>query len=254
MLEFIICSICPIPGTGNIYWSFIEAPRFRSRNSISMGSMGYVLKPVPVDVLLSLLMIGRIYLFCRFIVLHSKQFQDASTRTLAALNRIQVNFTFVMKTVLDQRPMLFLSIFLLAFWVTSAWSFVQCERPGRDEESQVLYANAMWFIAATFNGNGYGDIVPKTIAGRVIGIFVGIIGAIISSILIAVVSRNILLSQGQRNVNNFMNDSRMSQEHKNSAARVIQTMWKTYRCLHSNQVADRLLRKCQRQFLNAIYE
>jgi hypothetical protein len=57
-----------------------------------------------------------------------------------------------MKTVLDQRPMLFLSIFLLAFWVTSAWSFVQCERVGREEETQVLYSNAFWFIAATFNG------------------------------------------------------------------------------------------------------
>ena len=29
--------------------------------------------------------------------------QDASTRTLAALNRIKVNFTFVMKTALDQQ-------------------------------------------------------------------------------------------------------------------------------------------------------
>lgn len=45
-------------------------------------------------------------------------------------------------------------------------------------------------------------------------------GAIISSILIAVISRNILLSQGQRNVNNFMHDSKLTREHKNAAAKV----------------------------------
>ncbi|VDL68381.1 unnamed protein product [Nippostrongylus brasiliensis] len=68
--------------------------------------------------------------------------------------------------------------------------------------------------------NGYGDIVPQTHAGRIIAIFVGVVGAIISSILIAVISRNILLSQGQRNVNNFMHDSKLTREHKNAAAKV----------------------------------
>ena len=91
-------------------------------------------------------MLGRVYLIGRFSVLHSKQFQDASTRTLAALNRIQVNFSFVMKTVLDQRPLEFLTIFTLIFWVVTAWIFAQCERIGREEEPAILYSNALWFI------------------------------------------------------------------------------------------------------------
>ncbi|KAI6209611.1 hypothetical protein M3Y96_00239100 [Aphelenchoides besseyi] len=249
LLEFVICAISPLPGTSTVSWTFVDA-----KNRGHMSSMASILRPVPTDVVLSLLMIGRIYLFCRFIVLHSNHFKDASTRTLAALNRIQVNFTFVMKTVLDQRPMLFLSIFLLGFWLISAWTFVQSEREGRDEEWSVLYSNAFWFIAATFNGNGYGDVVPKTIAGRLIGIIVGVIGCIVSSILIAVISRSIVLTTGQLRVNNFICETRLSQELKHAAARVLQKTWKIYRCQHESNAPDHLLRKHQRKFLNAIYD
>lgn len=79
-------------------------------------------------------------------------------------------------------------------------------------------------------------------------------GATVSSILIAVISRKIVLSPGQRNVNNFMNDSRLTQEHKDAAASVLQKTWHIYKCMHSADEGDRLLRKHQRQFLNAIHK
>jgi hypothetical protein len=54
--------------------------------------------------------------------------------------------------VLDQHPMLFLSVFLIIFWLITTWSFAQCERFGRkDEDPFLLYTNALWFIAITFN-------------------------------------------------------------------------------------------------------
>ncbi|KAK6032260.1 Calcium-activated SK potassium channel, partial [Ostertagia ostertagi] len=217
--EFLLCAICPLPGTGTLHWSFIET----ARNMQASHGRSFYMKEVPLDVPLSILMLSRVYLFARFMVLHSKQFQDASTRTLAALNRIQVNFSFVLKTVLDQQPILFLTAFTIVFWIVTSWTFVQCERFGQADQDvpSILYSNALWFIAITFMLNGYGDIVPQTHAGRIIAIFVGVIGAIISSILIAVISRNILLSQGQRNVNNFMHDSKLTREHKNAAAKLV---------------------------------
>ncbi|CAJ0935484.1 unnamed protein product, partial [Mesorhabditis belari] len=258
VVEFSVCAICPIPGTGHLKWAYIET----SRNPVFQAdgqqpSNGFAMHEVPVDVILSLLMLFRSYLLARFMVLHSKQFQDASTRTLAALNRIQVNFSFVMKTLLDQQPIFFLTCFTLVFWILTSWTFVQCERYGNKEQAEVpsiMYSNALWFIAITFMLNGYGDIVPQTHAGRIIAIFVGVVGAIISSILIAVISRNILLSQGQRNVNNFMNDSKLTREHKHAAARVLQHTWYIHKCLQSSEPsADGMLRFHQRRFLHAIH-
>ncbi|PAV78734.1 hypothetical protein WR25_07424 [Diploscapter pachys] len=239
-------------GTGTMKWSFIESSR--SIHATHSGRT-FDVREVPVDVLLSMLMLCRSYLFARFMVLHSKQFQDASTRTLAALNRIQVNFSFVMKTVLDQRPLLFLTTFTIIFWLFMSWAFVTLERFGLEDQDapSIMYSNALWFIAITFMLNGYGDVVPQTNAGRILAIFVGVMGAIISSILIAVISRNILLSQGQRNVNNFMYDSKLTREHKHAAARVLQHTWKIHVYLKAGEGFDGRLRAQQRKFLRAIH-
>lgn len=50
-----------------------------------------------------------------------------------------------------------------------------------------------------------------------------------------------------------MNDSRLIQEHKNAAARVLQKTWHIYKCLQSTDTPDNLLRRHQRRFLDAIY-
>ncbi|VDK51751.1 unnamed protein product [Gongylonema pulchrum] len=104
--------------------------------------------------------------------------------------------------------------------------------------------------------NGYGDIVPRTQCGRIIAIFVGVVGATVSSILIAVISRKILLTEDQRNVNNFMNDSKLTKEYKHAAARVLQHTWHIYKCLTASQSkhADSVLRDYQRKFLGSIHK
>ncbi|KAH7932465.1 hypothetical protein HPB51_029269 [Rhipicephalus microplus] len=55
-------------------------------------------RDVPVDVTLSLPMFLRLYLICRVMLLHSKLFTDASSRSIGALNRINFNTRFVLKT------------------------------------------------------------------------------------------------------------------------------------------------------------
>ncbi|EGT29908.1 hypothetical protein CAEBREN_32036 [Caenorhabditis brenneri] len=254
-MEFVACAICPLPGSGQMNWTFIDPSLHKDGTGEGRAIQTRTIE-VPVDIILSCFMLFRSYLFARFMVLHSKQFQDASTRTLAALNRIQVNFSFVIKTSLDQQPVLFLTSFTFIFWIIMSWMFVQCERYGFSGKNPqtILYSNSLWFIAITFMLNGYGDIVPQTNAGRCIAIFVGVIGAVISSILIAVISRNILLSQGQRNVNNFMYDSKLAREHKEAAARVLQHTWHIHKCLQGGEGGNRRLRTYQRKFLKAIHK
>ena len=64
----------PLPGTGTLTWSFIEPPRSVWNNHGKERNFLQV-REVPVDVILSLLMLSRVYLVGRWQVLHSKQFQ-----------------------------------------------------------------------------------------------------------------------------------------------------------------------------------
>lgn len=80
-LELAICAVHPIPGQYYFLWT----TKLANKNK-AMGS-----EYVPYDVALSLPMFLRLYLICRVMLLHSKLFTDASSRSIGALNRINFN-------------------------------------------------------------------------------------------------------------------------------------------------------------------
>ncbi|KAF8382907.1 kcnl-1 [Pristionchus pacificus] len=212
-LEILVCSICPFPGTGSINWPHINA----ETRAVKMI-------PVPVDALLAVPMFLRSYLLCRFMVLHSKQFQV-------------------------------LVVFTVSYWICMSWMFTQCERYDEKLTSEHYYLNSMWFIMVTFMSIGYGDIVPNTYCGRTLSIATGIVGAGVSSALIAVISRKLELSRAEKHVNNFMADSKLTNQRKNAAASVLQETWfihKYKKMLHKGD--DLRLRHHQRRFLHSINE
>lgn len=84
-LELGICAIHPIPGE---YY-------FRWETKLSNKNKAQGFADVPFDVVLSLPMFLRLYLICRVMLLHSKLFTDASSRSIGALNRINFNTRWV---------------------------------------------------------------------------------------------------------------------------------------------------------------
>ncbi|KNC23564.1 Small conductance calcium-activated potassium channel protein [Lucilia cuprina] len=82
---------------------------------------------VPYDVALSLPMFLRLYLICRVMLLHSKLFTDASSRSIGALNRINFNTRFVLKTLMTICPGTVLLVFMVSLWIIASWTLRQCE-------------------------------------------------------------------------------------------------------------------------------
>uniref|UniRef100_A0A1I7ZS15 CaMBD domain-containing protein n=1 Tax=Steinernema glaseri TaxID=37863 RepID=A0A1I7ZS15_9BILA len=243
-IEVMVCAVCPFPGTGFMVWPFLSAED-RKPEPVE----------VPVDVVLSVPMFLRSYLLCRFMVLHSKQFQDAATRSIAALNRISMDFRFVIKTMMADHPLRVLIVFTVSYWVCMSWMFTQCERYEGKVSADHYYLNSMWFIMVTFMSIGYGDIVPNTYCGRTLSITTGIVGAGVSSALIAVISRKLELSRAEKHVNNFMADSKLTNQRKNAAASVLQQTWFIHKYQRPNSKGDDLrLRHHQRKFLSSINE
>jgi potassium intermediate/small conductance calcium-activated channel subfamily N len=83
---------------------------------------------VYIDVILSLPMFFRLYLICRVMLLHSKLFTDASSRSIGAFNRIKFNTTFVLKTLMTICPGTVLLVFILSLFIIASWTVRVCER------------------------------------------------------------------------------------------------------------------------------
>lgn len=119
-LELAVCAIHPVPGHYRFTWTARLA--FTYAPSVAEAD---------VDVLLSIPMFLRLYLLGRVMLLHSKIFTDASSRSIGALNKITFNTRFVMKTLMTICPGTVLLVFSISSWIIAAWTVRVCERCAR---------------------------------------------------------------------------------------------------------------------------
>lgn len=217
LIELTICSICPLPGVGTVEWPLLGVGE-RLPHTVH----------IPVDVLLCLPMFLRLYIACRYLVLHSVHFQDPATKAMASLNQISVDFPFVVRTQLTERPLSIIAFSTVCFWLILAWMLTQCERYTHSDDigSNRHIIDFIWFEIVTFFSIGYGDVQVETYCGRALAIITGIIGTLMSSLLIALVGRRMQLSLSERRVNQVIAESQLSIQYKHSAARVLQSTWR----------------------------
>lgn len=116
-VELGVCAIHPIPGDFRFTWN-------------TMHHDGFIMlsREVSIDILLSLPMFLRLYLIARVMLLHSKLFTDASSRSIGALNRINFDTKFVLKTLMTICPGTVLLVNILSLWIIASWFLRACER------------------------------------------------------------------------------------------------------------------------------
>lgn len=117
LLEIVVCAVHPIPGFYTFTW--------QARQSFT-GMTTHT--TADVDILLSIPMFLRLYLIARVMLLHSRLFTDASSRSIGALNKINFNTRFVMKTLMTICPGTVLLVFSISLWIIAAWTIRACER------------------------------------------------------------------------------------------------------------------------------
>lgn len=122
-LELVICAVHPVPGQYYFQWTTKLANKDKR-----MGT-----ELVPYDVALSLPMFLRLYLICRVMLLHSKLFTDASSRSIGALNRINFNTRWVYLLYIWGKTKIWgqwgrLSFQLYTHMYTESWVYIICKR------------------------------------------------------------------------------------------------------------------------------
>ncbi|KTG43106.1 hypothetical protein cypCar_00021971, partial [Cyprinus carpio] len=243
VLELLVCAIHPIPGQYVFTWTARLA--FTYTPSVADAD---------VDIILSIPMFLRLYLIGRVMLLHSKLFTDASSRSIGALNKINFNTRFVMKTLMTICPGTVLLVFSISSWIIAAWTVHVCERYHDKVEVTSNFLGAMWLISITFLSIGYGDMVPNTYCGKGVCLLTGIMGAGCTALVVAVVARKLELTKAEKHVHNFMMDTQLCKRVKNTAANVLRETWLIYKHTKLVKKIDHAkVRKHQRKFLQAIH-
>ncbi|XP_076139378.1 small conductance calcium-activated potassium channel protein 2 [Alosa pseudoharengus] len=243
-LEILVCAIHPIPGNYTFTWTarlaFSYAPSKANAD---------------VDIILSIPMFLRLYLIARVMLLHSKLFTDASSRSIGALNKINFNTRFVMKTLMTICPGTVLLVFTISLWIIAAWTVRACERYHDSLDVTSNFLGAMWLISITFLTIGYGDMVPNTYCGKGVCLLTGIMGAGCTALVVAVVAKKLELTKAEKHVHNFMMDTQLTKRVKNTAANVLRETWLIYKNTKLVRKMDHArVRKHQRKFLQAIHQ
>ncbi|KAJ8334990.1 hypothetical protein SKAU_G00406290 [Synaphobranchus kaupii] len=192
-LELLVSAVHPVPGDFTFQW--------RAR-------LAYTYTPSVVeadlDMVLSVPMFLRLYLIARVMLLHSKLFTDASSRSIGALNKVHFNTRFVMKTLMTICPGTVLLVFSISLWIIAAWTVRVCERYHDPQDVTSNFLGAMWLISITFLSIGYGDMVPHTYCGKGVCLLTGIMGAGCTALVVAVFARKLELTKAEKHVHNFM--------------------------------------------------
>uniref|UniRef100_A0A3Q3W8U5 Calmodulin-binding domain-containing protein n=1 Tax=Mola mola TaxID=94237 RepID=A0A3Q3W8U5_MOLML len=244
VLELVICAIHPIPG----HYVFTWTARLAFSYTASVAD-------ADVDIILSVPMFLRLYLIGRVMLLHSKLFTDASSRSIGALNKISFDTRFVMKTLMTICPGTVLLVFSVSCWIIAAWTVRVCERYHDAQEVTSTFLGAMWLISITFLSIGYGDMVPHTYCGKGVCLLTGIMGAGCTALVVAVVARKSELTRAEKHVHNFMMDTQLYKKIKNTAANVLRETWLIYKNTKLVKKIDRArVRHHQRKFLQAIHQ
>uniref|UniRef100_A0A674JNN9 Potassium calcium-activated channel subfamily N member 3 n=1 Tax=Terrapene triunguis TaxID=2587831 RepID=A0A674JNN9_9SAUR len=242
-LEMLVCAIHPIPGEYKFFWTARLAFSYTPSRA-----------EADVDIILSIPMFLRLYLIARVMLLHSKLFTDASSRSIGALNKINFNTRFVMKTLMTICPGTVLLVFSISLWIIAAWTVRVCERYHDQQDVTSNFLSAMWLISITFLSIGYGDMVPHTYCGKGVCLLTGIMGAGCTALVVAVVARKLELTKAEKHVHNFMMDTQLTKRIKNAAANVLRETWFIYKHTKLLKKIDHAkVRKHQRKFLQAIH-
>ena len=211
--EIVVCSIHPLP-----FMTSFQLPMYVS---VVDDLHAFYVGGIPINSVFTFLMFGRMYLFMRFLVVHSALFCDTTVQSLGAMSNVNINAQFVFKALMCALPgTCLVSIMGIVLFVNS-YSLRMCEYYALDGHAETFFMQAIWMTCVTFLTLGYGDVVPRTTCGRVLAIFTGMMGVGLMALCVAVLTRKLEQTRGERYVHTFVQQFQMDKTYKNAAAKVV---------------------------------
>jgi voltage-gated potassium channel len=174
-------------------WVCVEQPRYRGRPAWR-ARLAYVVTPGAIIDLIAVLpfFLGLVF--------------DLNLRTLVLLRllrlfklgRYSTGFQSLYEAVRRERQALIASFLILFAVVLIAASLVYMAERGAQPEVFGSIPAAMWWALETVTTVGYGDVTPKTLAGRVIGGLTMVTGILMIALPVAIIGSSFAEVMRQR--------------------------------------------------------
>ncbi|CAF3865511.1 unnamed protein product [Rotaria sp. Silwood1] len=173
---------------------------------------------------------------------HSPLFRNTSSRSVGYLNKVSIDYFFLIKAYLQQWPTRCLTIFCITVFLIGSWSLRACSYSSTDEH--LTMQNAMWLFVITFTTVGYGDFTPSTYCGRTIAAMIALVGVLSTALLISVLAQKLVMDRWEKYVHNFVLDIELSKNRKIQAANVIKFVLKRW-CMKKRNISTKSMQYLQ---------
>mgnify|MGYP002144851069 CR=1 FL=1 len=177
----------------------------------------------------------RIYFFLKLYLEMSDYYRPRGQR-ISKMNNVVSDLPLSMKALFYNKPVTsYLLIFVLVLFFTS-FSFKVFERDvviqTEDTKFQFdSYWNNLWVVVVTMTTVGYGDISPKSVFGRIIGIICCIFGTCLISMLVVTITNVVQFTPIEENVFIMLKRVELKEEKDKLATKLIIQYYKNMKNL-----------------------
>mmetsp|Transcript_8091 Transcript_8091/g.8799 ORF Transcript_8091/g.8799 Transcript_8091/m.8799 type:complete len:510 (-) Transcript_8091:231-1760(-) len=161
----------------------------------------------------------RLYLYCRIFVIYS-QYSAGRAQRITNMYGLDANYVFTIRCLMKKKPLAVLGWSFMVSGILGGYCFRTLERP--DQESFHSIWNATWCSVITMTTVGYGDVVPKSFFGRIMGIVLSLWGVAVVSLMVIFISAGLEFNTGERKSYQTMEKLELKGKLRKSAALVIE--------------------------------
>ncbi|TNV83749.1 hypothetical protein FGO68_gene975 [Halteria grandinella] len=238
--EQIICLFAPYP--------FLHQYQYSEENVNWHVTVTY-----SINSILTCICFIRVYIPLRYL-LFSSTFMGPRSSRVTRMAGADATHMFALKAAMKQTPMIYIISTLLASIFLFGYQLKIFEGPLSDVSNQNFnkLSNAMWNVIITLTTTGFGELYPKTMMGRLIGLVICFWGTLMVSIFVVTVNRMLTFSPSEEKSFNLLMRLKFKEELKVHAINVLNSSYRYSQLNKKESQSNSVVSKAFKHFRNKV--